>query len=144
MQEVFHRIWTNIVERTEGPMHFRFLMQPTMSLIFAIAAAIRDARSGTSPYISRLVLKKDQRSTTLRELWKDVGKVFIFGIVLDIVYQLVVIFSKETKEHFYPLESILVAFGLAFIPYLLFRGPLNRLFSLFIREKQGGPSENKS
>ena len=117
-------------------MHFRFLMQPVMSLIFAILAAVRDAKTGTRPYISRFLTQKQERSTSLRELWKDVGKVFVIGVVLDIIYQIIVIFSKETKERFYPLESILVAFGLAIVPYLILRGPLNRIFSLFIPRKK--------
>ena len=136
MEDLFHRIWTNIVDRTEGPMHFRFLMQPVMSLIFAILAAVRDAKTGTRPYISRFLTQKQERSTSLRELWKDVGKVFVIGVILDIIYQIIVIFSKETKEHFYPLESIVVAFGLAILPYLILRGPLNRIFSLFIPRKK--------
>jgi hypothetical protein len=47
--------------------------------------------------------------------------VFILAIVLDVVYQFI--------EHrwVYPGEAILVAVILAIIPYLLFRGPVNRI-----------------
>ena len=47
--------------------------------------------------------------------------VFTLALVLDLVYQVV-----ELKW-IYPLEAIVVAFTLAFLPYLLLRGPVNRL-----------------
>jgi hypothetical protein len=61
--------------------------------------------------------------------------VFLIATVLDIVYQLVVIFMLKTKSSFYPLESIIVALLLSFIPYVLVRGPVNRLVRLFTKNK---------
>lgn len=140
MDDIFVRIWHNLIERTEGPMHFRFFLQPTMSLIFAIRAAMKDVRAGTVPYLWRFFSsEKGKRTEVAKEAWKDVGKIFILGTILDVVYQLVVIFSKKTEEKFYPLESLLVAFALALVPYLLFRGPVNRLVRMFVKPK---PDEN--
>ena len=138
MDDIFVRIWHNLVERTEGPMHFRFFIQPTMSLIFAIRAAIRDVKSGTVPYLWRFIFSpKTEKKSIVREAWKDVGKIFILGMLLDIAYQLVVIFGLKTEEKFYVLESIIVAFALAIIPYLLFRGPVNRLVRMFMKKRDG-------
>jgi len=67
--------------------------------------------------------------------WKDVGKIFVIGTILDIVYQMVVIFGLKTQDRFYPLESLIVAFLLAIGPYLLIRGPLNRVITMFTRKK---------
>jgi hypothetical protein len=135
MTDLFTRIWDNLVARTEGPMHFRFLIQPAMSLFFAIRAGLRDAKNDRAPYLWRFKTSKGQRKEIAREAWKDVGKIFIIGIILDIIYQLIVIYGLKDQEKFYPLESILVAFGLAIVPYIIFRGPANRIISMFIRKK---------
>jgi hypothetical protein len=136
MNDLFARVWENLLQRTEGPMHFRFLIQPTMSLIFAVRAAIRDARAGTVPYLWRFAYSKDQRKSIAKETWKDVGKIFIIGTILDIVYQLIVIYGTKTEIAFYPLESVIVAFGLALLPYIILRGPVNRIVRTFIKKKE--------
>jgi len=136
MSDIFLRLWQNLLERTEGPMHFRFLIQPCVSLIFAILAGIRDAKAGTVPYLWRFTYSKNQRNSIAKETWKDVGKVFIMGTVLDIIYQLLVIYRHKTEERFYPLESLVVAFILAIIPYIIFRGPVNRIVRIFIKKEE--------
>ncbi|HTS45700.1 MAG TPA: hypothetical protein VMH01_14975 [Puia sp.] len=135
MADLITRIWNNLVARTEGPMHLRFLLQPLMSLIFAIRAGFRDAKNQQVPYLWRLMATKGQRKEIVREAWKDVGKIFIIGTILDIIYQLIVIYGLKKQNRFYPLESILVAFGLALLPYIIFRGPADRIIRMFTRKK---------
>ena len=43
------------------------------------------------------------------------------AIVIDVVYQFIVF------RWFYPGEALVVAFVLAIVPYLLVRGPVNRI-----------------
>ena len=62
-----------------------------------------------------------QRGDLLREGWKSVARVFFLAIIMDVIYQLIV------QQWVYPLELILIAILLAVIPYLLLRGPVNRL-----------------
>jgi Flp pilus assembly protein TadB len=66
----------------------------------------------------------------VRDGWKSVGRIFILAILIDLVYQLIVL------RWFYPGEALVVAVILAFIPYLLVRGPVNRLASRARREKK--------
>jgi len=134
--DIFTRFFKNLVERTEGPMHFRFLLQPMMSLIFAIIAGIRDVKKGVTPYLWRLVFGGADRKKIMREGWKDVGKIFILALALDIIYQLIVIYKYNSEERFYPLESVTIAVVLAIVPYILIRGPINRLIRLFIGKKE--------
>jgi len=61
------------------------------------------------------------RQDLLRDGWKSVGKVFVIVILIDVVYQWMVF------RCFYPGEALLVAAALAFVPYLLIRGPVNRI-----------------
>jgi len=48
--------------------------------------------------------------------------VFILAIVLDVIYQLI-----KHRWTVYPGEAALVAIILAIVPYLLIRGPINRI-----------------
>lgn len=60
----------------------------------------------------------------LQSGWKDVGKVFMFAILMDVVYQLIVV------RWVYPVELLIIAIVLAILPYLLIRGPLSRMWRL--------------
>ena len=133
--DIFGRVWENIQARMDGPMHLRFFFQPTVSLIFAIRAGILDARKGETPYLWRFFFSKNHRGTIAKETWKHVGRIFLIGLVLDIGYQLIVVFKLKTEPYFYPLESVIVAACLAIIPYLLLRGPVSRLMRFFIKPK---------
>lgn len=133
MIDFFIRVWDDLVMRTEGPMHLRFFFQPATSLFFATRAAIGDAKSGIVPFLPRLIHAKGKRRAIVKEAWKDVGKIFIVGIVIDIIYQLIAIYKLKIEASFYPLESIIVAFILAFVPYLLFRGLIGRTIRLFMK-----------
>ena len=54
------------------------------------------------------------------------GEVFIAAIVLDLTYELIV------YRWVYPGQALIVAEVLAFIPYLLIRGPVTRIARRFI------------
>jgi hypothetical protein len=122
MEEFFARVWENLVARVTGPMSFRLLLQPTVAIIMAVRAGLEDARTGRPPY-NWAILTADpaQRRELLRSGWKSIGKVFCLAVVLDIVYQIIAL------RWVYPGETLLVAFLLACVPYLLIRGPLDRL-----------------
>ena len=81
----------------------------------------RDARAGNVPFFWSLLTSPEHRRDMLTEGWKSVGQVFILAILIDAVYQYIVF------RWFYPGEALLVAVILAFIPYLLIRGPVTRL-----------------
>lgn len=115
------RALENLVGRVHGPMSFRLIMQPLMAIVFAIRDGRKDAREGRVPYFWALFTSPEHRRELLREGWKSVGKIFIIALVLDAVYQFI------TVRWFYPGEALVVATALAIIPYLVLRGPVNRL-----------------
>jgi hypothetical protein len=57
-----------------------------------------------------------------------VGRVFVFAIVMDAAYQLIVF------RWLYPVEALLVAVILALVPYLLIRGPVNRIAKMISKK----------
>jgi hypothetical protein len=122
MDPIIARISHHMVERVTGPMKFRLLLQPVMAAFFAIRGGLQDAKEGKPPYFWGLFTDKGERKSMLENGWKSIGKVFILAIVLDVVYQLI-----EHRWTVYPGEAVLVALILAIVPYLLIRGPVNRI-----------------
>jgi len=131
MDEILTRIWENLIGRGEGPLTLRLLLQPAMSLFFGIRDGLRDARAGRPAYLWTIFTEPVERGYLLHEGWKAMAKVFIMALVIDGIYQFIVF------RWFYPGEALTTAFVLAFIPYLLIRGPVNRIArrSMTQREK---------
>jgi hypothetical protein len=121
MLEMLSRMLEDLAGRTSGPMHIRLLLQPAMALFFGVRDGMRDAREGRPPYFWALFTQPEHRRELLRSGWKSVGKVFVIAVVLDAIYQLIVL------RWFYPGEALVTAFILACIPYVLIRGPVNRI-----------------
>jgi hypothetical protein len=88
--EVFERIWQNMLDRTGGPMTFRFFLQPIMASIAAL--------------------------------------------YMDVIYQLI------EFETFHPAEAVIIALLLAFVPYVLLRGPVARIARWW---HGGGPARER-
>jgi hypothetical protein len=119
--DVVSRFWENLISRPSGPMAFRFVMQPTVAAIFAIRDGIKDVRTGRAPYLWKVLTDRAQRGALLREGLAATSKIIIVALALDAIYQVVELGA------FYPLEAVVIAFVLAFLPYLLVRGPTGRL-----------------
>jgi len=122
MEDIWLRFMENMVDRVSGPMKFRLVLQPIMASFFAIHAGLKDAEAGNPPYFWGLFTHPNQRAEMLRDGWKSVGKIFILALVLDVVYQIIV------DRFVYPGEAIAVSILLAFVPYLLLRGLVTRIF----------------
>lgn len=121
MDHLFARIGENLVARVSGPMKFRLVLQPAMAIFFAVRRGLKDAREGKPPYFWGLFTDRGEREAMLKDGWKSVGRIFILALVLDAVYQIIVL------RWVYPGEAVLVAIILAIVPYLLIRGPVNRI-----------------
>jgi hypothetical protein len=121
MEEALARILDNLADRVSGPMKFRLVLQPLMAIFFAVRSGLKDAKEDKPPYFWGLFTKGADRREMLRDGWKSVGRVFLFAIIMDVVYQVIVL------RWVYPGEVLLVSIILAFIPYLLVRGPVNRI-----------------
>jgi hypothetical protein len=121
MSDILARIAENLIARTEGPLHFRVILQPVMAIGFAIHDGLKDAKAGNAPYFWSLVTVPEHRKEMMRDGWKSVGKIFILALVLDVIYQWIV------QKFVYPGEAIIVSILLAIVPYLLVRGVVTRL-----------------
>jgi hypothetical protein len=130
MRDMLMRALINITDRVGGPMTFRLILQPTMAALLAFRAGFKDAREGKPPYFWTILTRPEQRAELLREGWKAVARVFFLAIIMDIIYQLIVV------RWVYPFELILVAISLAVVPYVLLRGPVNRIVRRFRSKRE--------
>ena len=130
MDHMWQRVGSQLIARVSGPMKFRLVLQPCMAAFFAIRAGLADAKAGKPPWFWELVSNPPQREDMVQEAWKRIGKVFILAVVLDVVYQLIVL-------HFvYPGEALIVAFILAIVPFVILRGPVVRVTRLISMRRQ--------
>src|SRR6266481_4909486 len=117
----WERVIGDLFARLDGPLHFRFIVQPLMAIIFAVIDGVKDAKAGRPAYFWGLLSAPHNRKEMLKEGWKSVGKIFILAVILDVIYQL------KVHPTVHLGESLIVAFFLAIVPYLVVRGPINRI-----------------
>lgn len=133
MEEMLARMWNDVFARVGGPMTFRVILQPTMAILLAIRAGLKDAREGRPAYFWTILTDPSQRADLLRQGWKACARVFFLAIIMDVIYQWIV------QKWIYPGELIVVAIVLALVPYLIVRGPVNRIARRFIRREVDQP-----
>ena len=121
MEELIARMLGHLHDRVGGPMSLRLVLQPTMAAFFAIRAGLQDARMDRPAYFWALLTEPTHRRDMLREGWKAVAKVSAMAVIIDAIYQIVQL------RWLYPGEALIVAVILAFVPYLLIRGPAGRI-----------------
>jgi hypothetical protein len=122
--EDLDRLWKDMLSRPGGPMTFRFILQPAMAAAMALRDGVRDARLGRRPYLWALLRGVRDPEGRAGRLWEGIistARIIILGVVMDVVYQWL-----EFRT-FYPAQAAVIAVLLAFVPYLLLRGPFLRV-----------------
>ncbi|WP_291153784.1 hypothetical protein [Hyphomicrobium sp.] len=113
--EVHQRFWADIFGRTDGPMTFRFFLQPTMAAIAAVHDGLRDARSGHKAFFWTALWDPSQPAGRLREGLTATARIMLLGIAMDVLYQ------HQVFDRFYPAEAVMIAILLAVVPYFIVR-----------------------
>ena len=121
MEDIFNWVWRNLIGRIDGPMKFRLILQPCVAIFFATRAGLQDAREKRLPYFWAIFTEPAQRGKLIREGWHAVMKIFILAVLMDLIYQYLIL------GWLYPVAALFVAFILAFVPYLMVRGTVNRI-----------------
>jgi hypothetical protein len=129
--QVVRRVWLSIGERWDGPLSFRFILQPLMAAIPAIRDGIKDARAGHSLYFWTVARNRLERVERLREGLIATARIILLGLVMDVIYQYLVL------KTFYPGEALIVSLLLCFVPYLAIRGPVTRIARWWRRGASG-------
>jgi hypothetical protein len=129
--EMLNRGVEQLLGRASGPLHFRLLIMPTVVTILAIRAGMKDAREGQPAFLWAILTNPAERRRLFRSAVKDIGRIFIVAIVLDTIYQIIVL------RAFYPVQLLIVAVMCAIVPYVLIRGPVTRLTRCLYKDQAG-------
>ena len=121
MEAQLAQYWAELTGRVDGPMSFRLVIQPLVATFLGVRAGMRDARVGAPIYGWSLISNPAHRRDLAHDGWKDIGKVFILAVVLDIVYELIVFRELHLGQ------PMIMGLVLVLPAYLLTRGPVNRL-----------------
>ncbi len=132
MEERLRQLLPDLIGRLNGPFAFRLLLQPLSAAVIACRAGLRDARSGCPAYGWAVLSNAAERRELLKEGWRELSKVFIIAVIIDLIYELVVF------GEIYPGQSLIVATVLALLPYPLFRGIVNRIIRRRFQVPSGG------
>ena len=127
--QVLERLWRQLLDRPSGPLKFRFILQPAMAILAAVHDGRKDARTGRLPYMTAVMTHPLERTERLREGLTATARIILLGLVMDLIYQVL------NLGRFYPDEAVIIAVLLAFVPYMLVRGPVAR-----IARRWGAPS----
>src|SRR4051812_40372422 len=115
------RVLRQLADRPAGPISFRFILQPTMAAIAAIHDGRRDVQLKRAPYMWTILHSPRDRIGRLREAANATARIVLLGLVMDTIYQLIVL------QSFYPVEAIIIALLLALLPYVVLRGLVLRI-----------------
>ncbi len=121
MKIILANLATDLITRLDGPLHFRFFLQPIMAIFFAFRDGRLDVQQNRDPYGWSILTKPRHRQFLLKNGWKGIYKVFILALVLDFIYQFMALRALNLQN------ALIVASLLSIIPYGLLRGVFNRL-----------------
>ncbi|MGE5668559.1 MAG: hypothetical protein ACM338_10235 [Betaproteobacteria bacterium] len=116
------RFWADLLARPMGPFGFRFVLQPVLATLLAFRDGTRDARTRASPYFWSLIHEPTQRRAHVVEALRATAKVLGLGVFLDAMFQV-----RAFGTFLYPVETLVVVLSLCFLPYVLMRGPADRI-----------------
>ena len=126
--EIFDRGIEQLLGREHGPLQFRLIFMPLVVTFLAIRGGLRDARQGRKPYLWAIISSPGERPKLFRSALNDVGRIFIMAMILDTIYQFMVL------RAFFIFQALIIALGCAILPYLIIRGPVTRIAHLFRRK----------
>jgi MFS family permease len=126
-----------LLGRAVGPLQFRLVVMPTVVTLVAIRAGLRDARGGQPAFLWGIISDRGRRRRRMLAAWKDVARMFIVALVLDTVYQIMVL------PAFSVVQSLIVAVACAIVPYVVFRSSTTLLARGFSRKQAGTTGVSK-
>jgi len=102
-----------------------------VAIILAVRAGLRDARTRRPAYGWAIITDSAHRRDLLREGWKDVARLLVVAVLVDVIYEIIAF------RRIYPIQPLIVAVCVALPPYLLIRGPVNRIARRWYRRNEG-------
>ena len=108
-------------QRFTGPGRLRFILQPVFAILLGLRGGLADARTGNPPFLFGLLFDAGRRRELLRSGVATIRNLLAFGIILDIVFQLVLYGSVH------PGAAVLIGPILICAPYAIARALTTRV-----------------
>jgi hypothetical protein len=105
------RFFEDLPKRLAGPGRMRFVLQPTLAILFGWRAGRSDAREGRRFFLRRLFAGAPERASLVKETIEGIGVLFLMGILLDSVFQWLLLGIS------YPGAALVVGPVLVTLPY---------------------------
>jgi hypothetical protein len=131
-------ILENLLARTKSPLLLRFILGPLQAIVISVLFAKRDVQKQYPPYLWRFLATSRQRRDMSRQGLKDICKLFVLAVSIDIIYQLSIIILFNESLPFNALEAAFVAVFLTVIPYIFIRGPVHRIIARYYAKRKKG------
>jgi hypothetical protein len=120
--DVTTRFWDELIAQSAGPLAFRFALQLGAASLLAIHDGYKDARDGRTPYLRTILHSPRRRKTRLLEGLRAIVFVLLLSAMIGVIYQTI------AMKGFHPIQLMDIIILLAFVPYMLVRGPAQRFF----------------
>jgi hypothetical protein len=121
VEDAFARFWQELIARPGGPLAMRFVLQPGVAAFLALRDGRADAKTGRPAYFWAVITDPEHRHQLVSSGWHSLAKLLCMALALDLIYQAIVLHALR------PLEAVAIAIILGVLPYLLLRGPINRI-----------------
>jgi hypothetical protein len=132
MGDFISKHWDLLVGRIGGPLSFRLIIQPLVAAYLGVRAGLQDAREGRPPFgWELLTTRRGNRNELVQQAWKNIGKLFMAAIVIDVIYEIYAL------RWVYPLQALIVATILAVPTYIAARGWTNRIARRRVQKRVG-------
>jgi hypothetical protein len=106
-----------------GSFQLRLILQPLAAVLLGLRFGIRDAKQGRAPILKEVAVGKGQRGGLLGHAARDAIVPLVVAVVLDCVLQQII------NGRIRPLAAVIVGGLLVFLPFLIVRALVNRIWT---------------
>jgi len=106
-----------------GNVQIRLFLQPLLGSLLGVRYGIRDAKQGKRPYFASMVEEKTDRGQKLKRSLREALLPLCLAFILDSILQYL------NGLRYRPLVSVIVGGLLVYLPFMIFRGVANRIWT---------------
>jgi hypothetical protein len=115
------QFFEDMLARLSGPGRLRFILQPTVAVLLGMRDGVRDARTGSPPFLSALIYQRAHRHGLLRTAFVSLRDLVAIAILLDLISQYAIFRVIR------PGAALLLGPVLITVPYGISRALANRI-----------------
>lgn len=116
-------VLNRVFARLTGPLNLRFILQPIMAIALGIRDGIRDAKSGTPPFVSAILADPKAHKAHIRKALRSLLVPLVVATVLDGISQYLLFGWIRVSG------AVVMGATLMGLPYIVARALTNRIVS---------------